>query len=121
MEERDDLLLKGTPHVYQDVPATDQVEPRKWRVFDHILLGENDAVPDAVGEAGRDRAERHAVEFGLGGILDQRDAAGFLDLAETERALGSGAADHDDHLIDRMVAWVVMLFPPGWPRPYSVV
>src|SRR5580698_3422922 len=40
MEERDDFLLQLLPKIDQDVSAGDQIEPRKGRVFDETMAGE---------------------------------------------------------------------------------
>ena len=53
--------------------------------------------------AGLDRARGHAVELGLGRLLHQRDAAGSVDGARPERAVGAGAREDDAHGILALV------------------
>ncbi|MGF6745395.1 hypothetical protein OKW36_001031 [Paraburkholderia sp. MM5482-R1] len=48
-----------------------------------------------VGHAGRDCAARHAVVFGLGRVLHERDAAHFLDARQADRAVRARSRHHD--------------------------
>ena len=69
VEQRNELLLQFHAHVDQQVAAADQVQPGERRVLDHVLLGEDqhvaDALVDAValppGSAVKKRASRSGV------------------------------------------------------------
>ena len=50
---------------------------------------------DEIDRAGRDRAARHSVEFSLLGILNDNEAAFFLDRAKSNAAIA--AAPREDH------------------------
>jgi hypothetical protein len=59
------------------------------------LVGDDRERQHQVDHAGGDRAARHAVELGVLGRLHDRDAAGLLDPAQAQAAVGPRAGEHD--------------------------
>jgi hypothetical protein len=55
VEQRHEPLLQLRAHINEEVAAANQIEFRKWRVFDDVVLGKNEHVADdlmdAVGSA----------------------------------------------------------------------
>ena len=86
VEQGNELLLQFPSHIDQQIAATDQVEFGERRVFDHVLLGEDhhvaDALVDAVGAAVRLLGEKARQPFrrDVGGNAGRIDAgAGAVD------------------------------------------
>ena len=81
------FFCSSRAHIDQQVAATDQVEFGKRRVFDHVLLGKDqhvaDALVDAVGAAVRLRGEKARQPFrrDVGGNAGRVDAGAGLAMA----------------------------------------
>ena len=67
MKHGDKLLLQIPAHIDQEVAATDEVELGKGRVLDHILLGNDQHIPDpfvdAIGIPARFRHKKAREPF----------------------------------------------------------
>ena len=48
VEQREQLLLQVAAQVDHEVPAADEIEPGEGRILDHVLLGKDHRVPDAL-------------------------------------------------------------------------
>ncbi len=124
VEQGNELLLQVSAHIDQEVAAADEVEPGEGRILDHVLLGKDqhvaDALVDAVGAAaglGREEARQPL----------RRDVGGDAGRIEAGPGRGNGLAvdvGGEDLHLEILFQRLQALLRAGWrwnrpPRRWS--